>query len=262
MNQSQSTIVALRDVRFTYPADVGRTFTLHVGDLSIARGEHVACIGPSGTGKTTLIHLIAGIITPDSGLVEFDGALISALDERARRARRISSIGLVFQEFELLEYLSALDNILLPYHVGRRLALTPAVRRRAYELAEAVGISHILPRSPRRLSQGERQRVAIARALVTEPTLVIADEPTGNLDPETARVTLDLLFEQVTQCGATMITVTHNHDILDRFDRIIDMNDINMAMIDLHDHRETEASVASISATATTQNGSDSSPES
>jgi len=217
-------IIELHDVRFNYESGGRRTFALNIGALSVRSREHVACIGPSGTGKTTLINLISGIFVPDSGRVMLHGE-ISSLDEDARRRLRIANIGLVFQEFELLEYLSALDNILLPYHISSHLTMTREIRERADRLAGAMRINHVLKRDPKRLSQGERQRVAICRALVTEPKLVIADEPTGNLDPETAEITLDLLFEQVREHGATLLMVTHNHGVLNRFERTIDIRE-------------------------------------
>lgn len=200
-------------------------FALRVPALDIAPGKAVACIGPSGCGKTTLINLIAGIITPARGEVRVGSTAVSALGDAARRAFRASRIGMVFQEFELLEYLSALDNILLPYRISAGLRVTRETRERARTLAQDCGIEHTLGRRPRRLSQGERQRVAICRALITLPELVLCDEPTGNLDPRTAATTLDLLFRRVRAAGATMVMVTHNHGVLDRFDEVIDLAD-------------------------------------
>ncbi|MHC5027720.1 MAG: ABC transporter ATP-binding protein [Planctomycetota bacterium] len=216
-------VVSLRDVRFAY-GDGG--FALDVPRLDIASGR-AACIGPSGSGKTTLVGLVAGITVPERGTVMVDGTTVSALPDAERRALRITRIGMVFQEFELLEYLTGLENILLPYSISPALPAPGAARDRAMELASAMGIAPVVRRKPRRLSQGERQRVAICRALVTEPSLVICDEPTGNLDPASAARTLDLLFEQVSARGATLLMVTHNHAILDRFDRVIDIMDMN-----------------------------------
>ena len=220
-------MIAIEDLRFTY-GDGG--FDLAVDDLTIDSGEHVACIGPSGTGKTTLVNLIAGILVPERGRVSVDGEDVGLLTDGERRRFRISNIGLVFQEFELLEYLSALENILLPYHVTPHLSLDPSVTERARVLADSMGIDHVLARRPRRLSQGERQRVAICRALVTEPKLLMCDEPTGNLDPCTAGATLDLLFARVTECAATLLMVTHNHGVLDRFGRVIDVTELGVAI--------------------------------
>lgn len=222
-----SPLISIDQLHFTYAQGETHAFSLEVDHLEIGNSEHVACIGPSGTGKTTLINLIAGILTPESGRITFGCTTISNLDDARRRALRISSIGLVFQEFELLEYVTAFDNILLPYFISDTLRLTPDIRARAARLAESMRISHVLHRRPKRLSQGERQRVAICRSMITEPKLIIADEPTGNLDPETADVTLDLLFNEIKKRNAALLMVTHNHSVLDRFQRIIDMTGLN-----------------------------------
>ena len=216
-------IVSLSQVDFTYAPGA---FALSIDELEIAAGERVACIGPSGTGKTTLIHLIAGIEVPARGSVMLDGKRVSALSDGDRRALRIDTIGMMFQRFELLEYLGGLDNILLPFRISAHLTLDAEARAYAVELAAAMGIEHCLARRPQRMSQGERQRVALCRALVTRPKLVICDEPTGNLDPDTAALALDLLFEQVRVRGATLLVVTHDHGVLSRFGRIIDMREL------------------------------------
>ena len=201
-------------------------FQLRIPELSIERGSTVAVIGPSGTGKTTLLNLIAGITATTKGRIETSGVELSKLDDTARRDFRIQNIGLVFQEFELLEYLSVLDNILLPYRISPALALTPAVRERAAELAQEVGISDKLRRNVKRLSQGERQRVAICRSLLPEPDLLLCDEPTGNLDPENTRRVLDNLFNYVKANGTTLVSVTHERDVLERFERIVDFDEL------------------------------------
>jgi putative ABC transport system ATP-binding protein len=188
----------------------------------VERGERVAVIGPSGSGKTTLLHLIAGIKSPSAGKVVTDGVDVTGLDDAGRRAFRIRRIGLVFQEFELLEYLSVLDNILLPYRINRALSLDRDVRQRAREVAQRVGIGDKLTRPATRLSQGEMQRVAVCRALIADPPLLLADEPTGNLDPTNTERVLDILFDAAVARGATLVTVTHEYDLLDRFDRVID----------------------------------------
>lgn len=216
-------MIELRDIEFAYPAGV---FRLRIQKLHIARRELAACIGPSGSGKTTLVNLIAGIAVPARGEVRLGGGVISSLGDDRRRARRIAEIGMVFQEFELLPYLSALDNILLPFFITSALTPSAKIRERAIVLARDMGIEHVLARRPRHLSQGERQRVAISRALVTQPAVVLCDEPTGNLDPVTAARMLDLLFEQVRARGATLLMVTHDHALLERFERVIDMRAI------------------------------------
>jgi putative ABC transport system ATP-binding protein len=200
----------------------GSDFRLHVPDLEIDRGASVAFTGPSGSGKTTLVNLIAGIRTPNAGRITVDGVDVHALGDTARRRFRIRNLGLVFQEFELIEYLDVLDNILMPYRIGSELKLDSSVRKRAVELAETVEIGDKLRRYVRRLSHGERQRVALCRALLTRPGLVLADEPTGNLDPANKLHVLDLLFDCAREADATLVVITHDHDLLDRFDRVLD----------------------------------------
>ena len=201
-------------------------FRLRIPDLSVGRGESVAVIGLSGSGKTTLLRLIAGILVPQEGRVNVDGHEMNLLDESARRAFRIRRIGLVFDEFELLDYLTVLDNILLPYRLGPVLKLSAEVYQRARSLADLVGIAGNLRRSPRALSQGERQRVAICRAVLTAPMLLLADEPTGNLDPGNKQRVLDILFGYCERNGATLLAVTHEYDTLERFGRVIDFRDL------------------------------------
>ncbi len=217
--------VGIRDLRFGY-SEGG--FRLHVPQLSVKDGEALAVIGPSGSGKTTLLHLIAGIAVPQSGEVVTGGVEVSALADPARRDFRIRNVGLVFQEFELLEYLNVRDNVLLPYRIHPALRLDSEVRERAGRLADEVGIGMLLDRYVTRLSQGERQRVAICRALVTEPAILLADEPTGNLDPESKERVLDILFACVRRTGATLVAVTHDHDVLPRFDRVVDFKSFHV----------------------------------
>ena len=202
---------------------------MHIDQLDIEQGEKVAVAGPSGSGKTTFLNLIAGIVLPETGSISNGETRITDLDDRARREFRICHIGMVFQEFELLEYLNVLDNILLPYRISPALELGPEVRRRARELAADVGMEDKLQRLPSQLSQGERQRVAVCRAMLTRPRLLLADEPTGNLDMDNKDRVLDLLEEQATAAGATLITVTHDHDLLHRFSRVIDFRDFREA---------------------------------
>ena len=212
-------MIAVDALRFAYQPG---GFTLRVPTLHIAAGERVACIGPSGSGKTTLLHLLAGIEAPAAGSVRVDGVDLGALDDAARRAFRLARIGLLFQELELLDYLSARDNVLLPFHLGAG-ALDAEQRASVASLAAAVGIDALLDRRPQHLSQGERQRVALCRALVTAPSLLLCDEPTGNLDPTTAGTVLDLIFREARARDTTLVLVTHDHSVLPRFDRVLDL---------------------------------------
>ena len=222
---------SLRDVSFSYPGGEGsRPFRLEVEALDLLPGEVAAVIGPSGSGKTTLVHLFAGILVPDRGTVSVGGVRIDSLGDAQRRRERARNVGLVFQEFELLDYLDALDNILVPLRVrGADCDELRAGRARAEALAASVGIADLLGRPPARLSQGERQRVAIARALVTDPALVLCDEPTGNLDPESASRAVELLIDESRRRDAALLMVTHDHGLLGRFDRVIDVRDLGTA---------------------------------
>ena len=216
-------MIELRDVRFEY---IEGGFSLRVPELSIAAGTRAAAIGPSGSGKTTLLNLISGIEHPEAGRIETAGVRIDALSPAARRSFRITNIGFVFQDFLLLDYLDVLQNILYPYRLHQDLRLDSDARTRAQRLAANLGIERLLRRRPSELSQGERQRVAIARALITAPKLVLADEPTGNLDPATKQHTLDLLFEQCDALSMTLLMVTHDHGLLDRFEQVVDVSNL------------------------------------
>jgi len=216
-------IVRVRDLSFRYGDG---EFRLRVPELDVGRASSAALIGPSGSGKTTLLHLIAGIALPQEGTIETDGVDVTRLSESARREFRIRHVGLVFQEFELLEYLSVLDNVLLPYRINPALELTPEVRDRARVVADRVGIGDKLERYPGQLSQGERQRAAVCRAVVTRPSVLMADEPTGNLDPMNKGRVLDILFDYAESSGTTLLTVTHDHDLLERFERVVDFKDL------------------------------------
>ena len=212
-------MIRIHDLEFRYPEG---EFRLRIPELDIARGSSTAFIGPSGSGKTTLLNLIAGIATPQQGRIATNDVEVTALSDSERRGFRITNIGLVFQEFELLEYLSVLDNILLPYRINPSLRLESAVRERAQALAARMGIADKLKRQPRKLSQGERQRAAVCRAVLPEPALLLADEPTGNLDPANKGRVLDILFDYAKESGATLVTVTHDHSLVEKFERLID----------------------------------------
>ena len=197
-------------------------FRLRVPEFSLADSERVAVVGPSGSGKTTLLNLIAGILTPEGGRIDVAGTEVSNLSDAERRRFRASQIGFVFQDFALLDYLSARQNIYYPYRITPALKLDADARARAAKLAEACGIGDKLDRHPSALSQGEQQRVAICRALVTQPKLILSDEATGNLDPDSKARILDLLFEQASEAGAAVLAVTHDHELLPRFERVLD----------------------------------------
>ncbi len=217
----------LQDVEFAY-AEQGAPgqFRLHIPSWRVEVGETVVLIGPSGSGKSTLLDLAAGILVADRGQVRADGFEWGAHSDAQRRRQRIACVGLVFQEFELLDHLSVRENVLLPYLVNPALVLDDAARERARELTASAGIAGCLDRRPRQLSQGERQRVALCRALVASPSLLLADEPTGNLDPGTAQEAVDLLLREARRCGATLVMVTHDPGLRSRFDRTVDLTDL------------------------------------
>ena len=219
MTDAPPPVVAIEQLTFQYPAG---DFSLHIPELCIDAGTKAAVIGPSGSGKTTLINLLAGIVPAASGRIRVHGAALDQLGDAERRRFRIATIGFVFQDFALLDYLTILDNILHPYRINRALSLTPQVREHAAHLAAVMGIADKLKRRTDHLSQGERQRAAICRALVTRPPLLLADEPTGNLDPANKSHILQHLFQYVDEAGATLVAVTHDHGLLDGFDRVVD----------------------------------------
>jgi len=211
-------LIQLKQVQFGYRVGA---FRLDVEGLCIEAQERVALTGPSGCGKTTLLNLLAGILAPTQGEIEVDGTCISGLNQEDRQDFRALHMGLVFQEFELLEYLTVLDNVLLPFRLNPILHLTKAVQERARTLCGRVGLGDKAKRYPAHLSQGERQRVAVCRALVTQPKVIFGDEPTGNLDPANRDLVMDILFEYSESSQAPLVIVTHDHDVLDRFDRVL-----------------------------------------
>jgi putative ABC transport system ATP-binding protein len=213
-------VLRAEGLRFRYPTE---RFELAVDRLELEPGLATAIIGPSGCGKTTLLRLIAGILRPRAGTLDVLGEDLTQLDEAAARTFRIRNLGLVFQEFELLEYLTVAENILLPYRVSAALTLEGSARDAVGPLAAATGIEHLLASHPRQLSQGERQRVAICRALVTRPRLILADEPTGSLDPANQQRIVDLLRARAADAGAGLVMVTHDHELLGHFERTIDL---------------------------------------
>ena len=213
-------MIKIRELYFEYP---GSDFKFSISKLDIKGGAKVAVIGPSGYGKTTFLNLLSGISTPVKGEIKVDSKDIGSLSDSERRSFRISKIGFVFQNFELVEYLTILDNILLPYRINPSLTLTGEVRSRARALSEKMGLSDKLKRNVTKLSQGEMQRVAICRALLTEPRLLLADEPTGNLDPTNKELTIQTLFDYAEWHESTLVMVTHDHSLLSGFDSVIDL---------------------------------------
>lgn len=196
-------------------------FELRVAPITLAPGGSLAVRGPSGSGKSTLLGLLSGELLPLEGEVRAGGRLLSAMGDAARRAYRATRVGQVFQTFELVASLDVLENTLLPFRLHAALVLDDDARARARELLARVGLGDKTTRAIDRLSHGERQRVAIARALVTRPSLVLADEPTGNLDPALKREIAALLLEEAKGAGAALVVATHDESILGGFDRVL-----------------------------------------
>ena len=217
--------IRVEGLRFGYPAG----FSLEVDRLAVAPGERVALTGVSGAGKTTLLHLIAGILPAADGRIEIAGIDVVKLGADDRRDLRILRCGLVFQEFELLEYLPVLENVLLPYRLTSLLDSSPEVHGRAESLLKDVGLGDKLRRLPDQLSQGERQRVAVCRALVTRPSVLLGDEPTANLDPAHRDHVLETMLAYGSREHASVLIVTHDHEILPRFDRVVDVSELGIA---------------------------------
>ncbi len=221
-------VIQARELSFAYPRRAGtEPFELRLAVWSVERGERTALHGPSGCGKSTLLNLLAGVLTASSGMLKVQGQELSDLSEPQRRAWRIKNLGFVFQDFPLVDYLDAQENVLLPYRLNSALTLDGDTRRRASDLLDRLGLGGKLARRPEELSQGERQRVAIARALVTEPGLLLADEPTAGLDPARSAQVMELLEGLCEERGLTLLLVTHDPGLLARFSRTLSVGELS-----------------------------------
>jgi len=216
-------MIEINDLTFEYP---GSDFRFNLNSLNIKSGKKVALIGPSGYGKTTLLNLLSGILEPKKGTIHLNGTEVTKLADSQRRNFRITNIGFVFQNFELIEYLNVLDNILLSYRINPSLSMNREVIDRAETISEQLGLADKLKRNVGKLSQGEMQRVAICRAILNNPKIILADEPTGNLDPRNKEKIIEILFDYSSRENATLITVTHDHSLLKGFDEVLDMQQL------------------------------------
>ncbi|WP_425487324.1 ABC transporter ATP-binding protein [Methylocystis heyeri] len=212
-----SSLIELLDIDLTLGAGAARVHVLKNLSLKIARGETIGLVGPSGSGKSTLLMTLAGLERPDRGSVRLNGCDLTTLDEDALARFRGENIGIVFQSFQLIPTMTALENVAVPLELAGR---SDAFERAAEELA-AVGLGQRLSHYPRQLSGGEQQRVALARALAPDPLILAADEPTGNLDSETGSSIVDLIFEQKSRRNATLVLVTHDAALAARCDRVV-----------------------------------------
>ena len=212
-----SSILYARNLSKVVPSAEGELAILDDVSLSLDKGESLAIIGTSGSGKSTLLGLLAGLDLPSSGEVHLAGHLLGALDEDQRARVRAENVGFVFQSFQLLDSLNALENVMLPLELhGRRDA-----QAKATELLDRVGLGARLHHYPRQLSGGEQQRVAVARAFAAEPAVLFADEPTGNLDSHTGATITELLFELNRERGTTLVLVTHDERLAQRCQHLL-----------------------------------------
>ncbi len=218
-------LLNIENLRKCFGTPDGSVMTVvDVPSFSLESGQQTALCGTSGAGKTTFLNLIAGILQPDEGRIELDGCLISEANEAERDRLRARTIGYIFQTFNLLQGYSCIENVLLGMSFG-----PGADRSRASELLERVGLGQRLDHFPRQLSTGQQQRVAVARALANRPKLVLADEPTGNLDPASAAEALGLINETCRENGAALLLVSHDREVLGQFDNVRDLAEINRA---------------------------------
>lgn len=217
MNNSNPTILSARGIGKTVKSGDSDLAILREIDLAVTAGEAVAVVGASGSGKSTLLAILAGLDTPTTGTVALDGNDLFALDEDARAELRGRSVGFVFQSFQLLPSLTALENVMLPLELRN----DPAAEARAREILERVGLRERGHHYPRHLSGGEQQRVALARAFSVRPKLLFADEPTGSLDAAAGAGVIDLVFDLNRGSGTTLVMVTHDEQLAQRCGRIV-----------------------------------------
>ena len=217
MDKTEKTILSARGIGKTVKSGSSDLVILREIDLSVTAGDAVAIVGASGSGKSTLLAILAGLDTPTAGSVEVDGADLFKLDEDQRAELRGKSVGFVFQSFQLLPSLTALENVMLPLELRK----DAEAEARAREILERVGLKDRLGHYPKHLSGGEQQRVALARAFSVRPKLLFADEPTGSLDAAAGSGVIDLVFELNRSFGTTLVMVTHDEHLAQRCGRVI-----------------------------------------
>ncbi len=221
-------MIIIRELAFSYRGrgpDLSSSFGMRVEEFVVPAGASTALVGPSGSGKTTLLGLIAGTLRADAGSIRVNDQPITNFNDRELGQFRIRNVGQVFQAFELLSYLTVTENVMLPWYIsgsGSKVDL----QRRATDLLCGVGLKAKQSAMPGELSQGEQQRVAVCRAMFNSPPLLLADEPTGNLDKENKQNVVDLLMEQARHNNTTLLMVTHDESLLNKFDSVLDMRHV------------------------------------
>lgn len=215
-------ILEAKNISKIYDEGKIKTTVLSGLDLTIHQGERLAIVGSSGSGKSTLLHLLGGLDTPTTGEVWINGVCVNRLNETERGKLRNEHLGFIYQFHHLLAEFDAAENVAMPLLMRSHISIKEAYDR-ANDLLDKVGLSHRTHHRPSELSGGERQRVAIARALVTQPALVLADEPTGNLDDDNAKAVFDLLSDLQNTLGMALIMVTHDRELASRADRVLEM---------------------------------------
>ena len=219
-------MISLRDISFRYPERQQSNFQLKLSNFAVNKGEKAVLVGASGCGKSTLLNIIAGELVPQSGSVKVLGRQLEIMSYEQRQNFRIQNIGFIFQDFPLVSYLNALENVLLPYRINPFLSLTTESKQRAQLLLKEVGLENKNNRLPKQLSQGERQRVAIARALVTEPSLILADEPTAGLDRERSTSVMNVIDAMVEEKNLSLVGVTHDLLVEERYEQVLDFGSL------------------------------------
>jgi putative ABC transport system ATP-binding protein len=220
-DSTETTLIRVSGLRLTVPSAAGPVNVLRGIDLDVAAGQAVAIVGPSGSGKTSLLMVLAGLERPSAGSVRLDGHELAGMDEDALARLRRRLVGIVFQSFHLIPTMTALENVAVPLE----LAGAADAMARAAESLRAVGLGHRLTHLPGQLSGGEQQRVALARAFAPQPRLILADEPTGNLDGATGAAVIDLLFDLSARAGTTLMLITHDPALAARCPRRIHIAD-------------------------------------
>jgi len=221
-------MIKIRQLAFSYRArgpNLSSSFGMRVAEFTVPQGACTALVGPSGSGKTTLLGLIAGTLRADSGSISVDDQAITNFNDGELGRYRIRNVGQVFQAFELLGYLTVIENVMLPWHISGD-GGKAGKRKQAEELLLGVGLESKRSAMPGELSQGEQQRVAVCRAMLNNPSVLLADEPTGNLDQQNKQNVVDLLVEQARQNNSTLLMVTHDESLLNKFDSVLDMRHV------------------------------------